>query len=387
MSLRNRLESAPGEAPSRPFTVAQVLPALDGGGAERGTLELAAAIVRSGGTSIVISAGGRLVEPLTQAGSEHYAWTLGRKTPLSLRWVPRLRALLLQRTIDVLHVRSRLPAWICHLALRRLPPARRPIWISTFHGAYSVNRYSEIMLRTDRVIAVSGFIRRYILEHFPRADSNRITVIPRGINAQDFPYGFQPTPAWRTRWQQEHPQLHGKLLLTLPGRISRRKGIEDFIELIDRLKAQGLPAHGLILGAGKSGPSRYFEQLHGLVAQRHLQAQISFLGFRSDIREILSVSRLAFSLSQKPEAFGRAPLEALSLGVPVVGYDHGGVSEILQALFPQGRCPPRDQDALAETARKLLQSGEKPPSRSPFPLSRMLTDTLALYAAAWRARD
>jgi glycosyltransferase involved in cell wall biosynthesis len=119
--------------------------------------------------------------------------------------------------------------------------------------------------------------------------------------------------------------LQGKKLLTLPGRITRLKGHEDFIELIHRLKAAGEPVHGLIVGGAEAKKQAYLNELQDKVAKGRLQQDITFTGQRPDLREILAISDLVLSLSSKPESFGRTVLGALSMGVPVVGYAHGGV--------------------------------------------------------------
>src|SRR5690606_39109957 len=137
--------------PSRPLTVVQLLPDLESGGVERGTLEVADAIVSRGWRSIVISSGGRLVEPLTQGGSEHLTWPIGRKSPGTVRLVWRLRKLLVEQGVDVLHARSRVPAWVGYLAWRGMKPGQRPAWVTTMHGLHSVSRYSRIMTSGQRV--------------------------------------------------------------------------------------------------------------------------------------------------------------------------------------------------------------------------------------------
>ena len=164
------------------LTVLQVLPALDGGGVERGTLEVAAALAQRGHRSLVISAGGRHVDRLEAAGSRHIAWPIGAKTPLVLRWVRPLRRLLLEERVDILHARSRLPAWVAWLAWRGLPPERRPRFLTTVHGLYSVNAYSAVMTRGERIIAVSDTARDYVLANYPGVEPERIAVIHRGVD-------------------------------------------------------------------------------------------------------------------------------------------------------------------------------------------------------------
>ena len=134
-------------ASSRPLTVLQLLPELDSGGVERGTLEVAEALVGAGHRSLVMSAGGRMVPALEAGGSEHLAWNIGHKSPFTARFVPRLRRLLRECSVDIVHARSRVPAWVAYLAWRGMPPGRRPRFVTTAHGVYSVNAFSEIMVR------------------------------------------------------------------------------------------------------------------------------------------------------------------------------------------------------------------------------------------------
>lgn len=361
------------------LSVAQMLPALHGGGVERGTLEVARELVRRGHRSVVISAGGRLVEELVREGSEHLAWPVGVKSPLSLRWVWPLRRWLAEQQIDIVHVRSRLPAWIAWLAWQGMNPITRPRLVTTVHGLYSVSRYSAIMTRGERVIAVSATIRDYLQRHYPELPSERIALIPRGVDPQEFPWGYRPTPEWLARWYQCYPQLRDALVLTLPGRLSRLKGHEPFIELLARLRAQGWPVYGLIVGGVEPRRQRYADQLRGLIQDKGLNEVVLMTGHRADVREIYAVSTLVLSLSSRPESFGRTVLEALSLGRPVLGYDCGGVGEILQRVYPAGRIPVDDPKSLLERAEALLKAAPLVPAEPAFPRQRMLEDTLALY--------
>jgi glycosyltransferase involved in cell wall biosynthesis len=364
---------------ARRLTVVQMLPALEGGGVERGTLEVARELVRCGHRSIVISAGGRLVEELVAAGSEHVSWPIWRKSLLTLRFVRPLRRLLQAEGVDVLHVRSRVPAWVAWLAWRGMPPTTRPRFVTTVHGFYSVNAYSRIMMRGERVIAVSNTVRDYILDNYPAVDPTVIRVIPRGVDADEFPYGRQPQPGWLERWYAEHPQLLDKQVLTLPGRITRLKGHHDFISLIAALRGRGLKVHGLVVGGEDPHRPGYARELEARITKEGLGGDISFVGHRKDMREIYAVSDLVLSLSTSPESFGRTVLEALSLGRPVIGYAHGGVGEVLGTVYPMGRVPLGDVDALAARTQALLADPQPVPRQHPYQLATMLDATLGLY--------
>lgn len=362
------------------LTVIQILPALEVGGVERGTVEVAAELVRQGHRAIVISAGGRLVQELMAAGAEHLPWTIGAKSPFTLRYVPKLRRLLAETRTDILHARSRLPAWISYLAWRGMPAMARPRFVTTVHGPYTVNRYSRIMMRGERLIAISEYIREYVLKNYPDVDPARIRVIHRGIDPAQYPHGYTPPAGWLAEWRRMFPQLAGRQLVTLPARITRWKGHEDFIAILRALVEQELPVHGLIAGGAGAGRRRFLREIERLVAAASLGDRVTFLGQRNDLREIMSVSSVVMSLAATPEAFGRTALEALSLGVPVVAYAHGGVREVLDSIFPRGLVPPRDIAAASARIRELLAHEIRvPPVAHPFTLRRMLDQTLAVY--------
>ena len=146
-------------SPMSPLTVLQVVPELEAGGVERGTLEVARELVRRGHRSLVISNGGRMVEQLQREGSTHIQCPIGRKSPLTLWQFGRMRRLLRDEHVDVVHARSRIPAWVTWLAWKSLPTTQRPHFVTTVHGLYSPNAYSQIMTRGEVVIAVSRTFR------------------------------------------------------------------------------------------------------------------------------------------------------------------------------------------------------------------------------------
>jgi glycosyltransferase involved in cell wall biosynthesis len=362
-----------------PLTILQILPALESGGVERGTLEIGKYLVEHGHRSLVMSGGGRMVEQLTREGSEHFTWPVGQKSLWTLRLVPRLRRFLVEQKVDILHARSRVPGWIAYLAWRGMNPATRPRFVTTVHGMYGVNRYSRVMMQGEHMIAVSNTVRDYILREYPDTPPWRIQVIHRGVDGQAYPHGWKPDPVWQQAFFAQFQNAAGKLLLTLPGRITRLKGHEDFIELVARLKRRGLPVHGLIVGGASSSKQRYLQKLRYRVRSMGLGADISFAGQRDDLKNILAISNLVLSLSTQPESFGRTTLEALRLGVPTAGYDHGGVGEILRTLYPDGLLPLGDIDAATQRIAGLLQQPGTVPDGDFYPLSNMLSKTLELY--------
>jgi glycosyltransferase involved in cell wall biosynthesis len=361
------------------LTVMQVLPALESGGVERGTVEVARELTRRGHRAIVVSAGGRMVAELEAIGARHIAWAIGRKNPLTLNYVRPMRQLLASEHVDILHARSRLPAWIAHLAWRRLDAARRPGFLTTVHGAYQVNRYSAVMMRGERIVAISEWIREYVLSNYKSVDPARVHVIPRGVDPQRFAYGWKPGEEWRERLERQHPQLRGKQWLTTVARISRRKGLEDFIRLVARLAQDGRNVHGLIVGGASSSKRRYLQQLKQRVAADGLEPHITFLGQRDDARELMAASAIVFNLALEPEGFGRTTVEALSLGIPVIGHDHSGIREVLGRILPQGLIPTGEAGPLLERSLRFLQNPPHVPREQPYTLQAMLDAKLALY--------
>lgn len=360
--------------------VLQVLPTLNGGGVERGTVEVARGLVEAGHESLVVSAGGKWVQRLEEEGSRHLTLPVNRKSLFSLLQVQPFRNLLREECPDVVDLRSRVPAWIAWLAWRRMDPRHRPRLITTVHGFYSVNAYSRIMTRGEKVVCVSESTRQYVLDNYSKVPSERIVVIPRGIDPGEYSPGYQPPEDWLRTWREEHPGWEQGYLLTLPGRVTRLKGHETFIRLVGALRERGIPAFGCIPGGVDPRKTAYAAELRDLVCKMGLEKQVTFLGDRTDLREIMAVSSVVLSLSQKPESFGRTVLEALSIGRPVLGYDYGGVGEQLRDLLPEGRLTPGDFDGAVERLQQWWRSPSVPYPNQQYTLDAMLKQTLDCYS-------
>jgi len=363
--------------PAKLLTVVQLIPALHSGGAERSALEIARALVQAGHRSIVISAGGRLVEQLQAEGSEHAALDLGRKSLRTLFQLGPLRRVLREIGPDIVHARSRLPAWLGWWALKGMTP--RPHFVTTVHGLNSPGSYSAILMRGERVIAVSQPLRDYVLSHYRWLEPSRVRVIPRGIDPVAFPYGHRPDEAWSKAFFAEYPMLAGAPLLTLPARGTRLKGHHDAIELLADLKRRGIEVRLLLLGVIEPGREAYVTELRELARARGVTSQVAMSPPRGDIRDVYAISALVLQLSNQPESFGRTVIEALSLCRPVLGYAHGGVGELLAELYPAGRVPPGDRERLVERAAELLRVAPPIPPLQSYRLVDMQQATLALY--------
>lgn len=361
------------------LTVVQLLPALESGGVERSTLEIAEALVRAGHRAIVVSAGGRLLPALEAVGGEHVALDIGRKSPLTFRHGAALRRLFARERADIVHARSRMPAWVARLALRGLAGDSRPRFVTTVHGLNSPSRYSAVMASGERVVCVSGTVRRHVLEHYPGVDPSRLRVIPRGIDPAAFPRAPLPDREARAWAVAQAAVLGGDgPLLLLPGRGTRLKGHADALRLLAGLRAGGSDARLWMPGARDPARASYVAELEALARTLGVDGAVAITTPIDAIARAYAASDLVLQLSRKPEAFGRTVLEALATGRPLAGWDHGGVGELLHAWQPAGAVAPFDAIALQSVAAMMLAD---PPAAVTMPdsLQAMQDATLSLY--------
>lgn len=362
---------------ARPLKIVQVLPALNSGGVERGTVELARELVLGGHTSVVISSGGRMVDGLLAEGSEHISFPVHRKSLWSLLQVRPMRRLLESLAADVVHVRSRAPAWIVWLAWRRMNPTTRPRLVSTFHGMYSVNFYSAVMARAEHLIAISDCVKNYITTNY-KADERRISLIPRGLD----PAAFNReacTPEWKKELFRQYPQLQNKHIILMPGRLTRWKGQEAFLEMMSRLIRLRQDCHGVVVGDAEPGKQHYFDELLAMRSSLGLDEAVTFVGHRSDIAQFYGLASVTCHMSNKEEPFGRTVPESLASGTPVVAYDRGGASESLNVGFPQGLVAPDDIVGFAARVADVIDADAVLTLPESYYLSSQLASTLAVY--------
>ena len=363
--------------------VVQLVPELDEGGVERGVVEFSREMARRGIESIVISSGGRLVPRLESEGTTHVEMDVASKNPLTAPWrAARLRRILSELRPDILHARSRVPAWLAFLANR---PLRIP-FVTTVHGFNSVNAYSRVMTFGDRVICVSTAIRDHIRRHY-RTPEEKIVVIPRGIDLDLFD-PEKADRAFMADFSRRHG-LEGRFVVTNAGRVTQLKDLETFLRAIGRLRAEVPEVLGMVVGGVRKDKEGYFESLKRLTASLGLEDHVRFVGSQSRMAEIYSLSRVVVSSSRKPESFGRAAAEALAMNVPVVATGHGGILDIVVEGKTGYLFRPGDDAALAAA---ILSCRRRPPVglrdfvADRFTLSRMAEATLAVYSDLCRSR-
>ena len=361
--------------------IVQALVGLNIGGSELVATELAEYLVPRGHRVTMIAADGPLRERVQASGAGHLDWPIGKKSLATLRYISRLRDWFEQQQPDIVHLHSRWPAWICWRAISAMPAGQRPAFLTTMHGHYSVSPYSAVMAKGGRVIAVSEHIRGYTLEHYPNADPDKVVTIHGGASREDFPYAYQPAPGWRAAAEGTFPELAGKRWLLLPGRVTRWKGHADFIRLLGVLAVDFPDLHGVFVGGCREGSS-YQRELQGQAQAAGVAQRLTFTGDRLDIRDWMASSELVLNLSNNPpEAFGRTVLEALCLGRPLVGWDHGGAAEIMAAMFPQGAVAPGDFAALEARVRAFLAQPPVVDESAAFSLDESMRRHLEVYQA------
>ena len=367
--------------------VVQALVSLGIGGSELVAVEITEHLCAAGHQVTVVAANGPLAGRVEAAGARFLDWPIGRKHLFTLRYITKLRSWLLENQPDIVHVHSRLPAWICYFALRKIPAEKRPVFITSMHGQYSVSNYSAIMARGDHVIAVSNHIRNYTFENYLPPGSTHLHTIYGGTSRGDFPYGYKPTEEWLQSTYTEFPELKNKRILLLPGRMSRYKGHATFIELLAALVSEYDDIHAVILGQAKPG-SRYISELEGLAERHGVGERVTFCGMRTDMRDWMAASCLVFNLcSDPPEAFGRTMPEALSMGVPVIAWNHGGIKEILREMYPFGAVQADNFAALVQRTGIFLQQSPMVGKSNAFSLESSMEQTIDLYHSALKKED
>lgn len=348
-------ESSTGTS-TAPVTILQVLPALGGsGGVERGTVEIAGCITAQGWRSLVASNGGERVYQLQRAGADHIQLPLHSKNPLTIYAnISKLTKVIKEREVDIVHVRSRAPAWSAYYACKNTNTA----FVTTFHGTYSVGTalkrlYNSVMTRGDRVIAISKFIAGHLKQTYGAA-GDKIRIIHRGVDLDSFNASLvsaERVVKLAHTWRLED----GYPVVMLPGRLTRWKGQGVFIEAIAALGRKDIRC---VLVGSDQGRSGYRKELERLIEKNGLSSVVRIVDHCDDMPAAYMLADVVVSASTDPEAFGRVVVEAQALGRPVVAPDHGGACETIISGQTGWLFPPGDKAALAEALRQALSLDE-----------------------------
>ena len=368
--------------------VLQVVPALDAGGVERTTVDMAAAIVAAGGRALVASRGGRLEPALAEAGGELVRLPVDRKAPGPLwRNARALEALARREGVSLIHARSRAPAWSALAAARR---ARLP-FVTTYAGAYGARSapkrlYNSVMARGDLVIANSDFTRDHLLAQH-RVDPARVIAIPRGVDLHAFdPAAVSPARIAAARAALGLADGERRPVVLLAGRLTRWKGQALMIKALARSGADAV----LALVGDDQGRAGYREELVRLAQSLSVAERVRLCGHLVDMPAAYLAADLACAPSLAPEAFGRTAVEPQAMGRAVLAADHGAPRETVVEGVTGWRVAPGEPQAWADALARALQAG--PAARAAmgaagreraarlYSLGAMTDATLAAYA-------
>ena len=331
--------------------ILQLLPALGDGGVERSAVEMAEFLGKRGATNWVASSGGPLVADLESAGADHIVIPVGAKSPITMIGSAFKVAQLIDREkIDIVHARSRAPAWVALLAIRL--SKRKPRYLTTFHGLYGHKSglkrvYNGAMLRCPVVIANSNFIRDHIVSVYGYP-ADQIIVAPRGID----PVVFDPaaiTSEQRLSVRRDLGAADDQRLIVMVGRITGWKGHSILLDAFAKLAD---PKTRLALIG--SGDETTITNAKAQAERLGIKDRVTFAGSRRDIATVLSAADLAVSASTRPEAFGRAAIEAQAMETPVIATNHGGSCETVLHGETGWLVAPGDSDAMASALRQAL---------------------------------
>lgn len=363
------------------MNILQIVPALEVGGVERGTVELARHLVIRGHKAVVISGGGKLVKKLEESGVKHYQLPVGKKSLFTvISMVGRVARIIKRENIHIVHARSRVPAIIAFFAVKLIRGKSRllpdhPIFVTTAHGHYSKHWFSRVMGWGKVVIVASNPMAHYMMEGFgvPYA---RIRLIPRGVDLDKFTY------------TDPQERQNKEFTIGMIARITPLKGHADFIKAVANVWRNVRNLKVLIVGTPPEGKEKYKEETELLVRRSGLSRVVEFLGYRQDIPAILKKLDLLVSATTTPEAFGRSIVEAMASGVPVVVTKVGGVIDIVKDKENGLMCYPGAAKEMADCIMRIAKDRQLASSlakrarqdiEDKFSLRKMVDETIKVY--------
>ena len=334
------------------YRVLQVLPHLNSGGLVSGAIEISNALQKSGNFSFVASVGGRREREITREGGEILLLPLASKNPITIfRNIYRLSKIIKKNKINIIHARSRAPAWSAYFAAKKtgIP------FITTFHGTYSINsklkkKYNSVMIKGDKVIAISNFIKNHILKNY-NINNEKVVTIHRGIDINTFNH-LKVSDERLISFCKKFNIPEDNFVILLPGRITRWKGHKNLIEAIARLGREDVIC---LLVGDIQGRNRYYAELNAFIDKLGLTNSFRIIENQVDMAAIYKLADVVVSASTDPEAFGRVVAEAQAMGRPTVVANHGGGPEIIINDLTGWLFNPGDSSDLSEKIRKALE--------------------------------
>lgn len=357
--------------------IVQLLPELNEGGVERGAMELSRELVKQGHESIIISAGGKLVEQIKKDGGTHITFDVYSKNLLTAPFrVLKLRKILKEIKPDILHARSRVPAWITYLANKAL---NFP-FVTTVHGFNSVNAYSRVMTYGDQVICGSKFMIEHIIKHY-QTPMEKIVLIPRGVDMDSF--GSELNKDFIDEFKQKY-KLDNNFIITQVARVTHWKDQKTTIKAFAEVKKHIKNAKLLFVGSVDNSRTNYYDELKKMIEETPYENDIIFTGNQQHVKEIFSLSDVSISASNKPETFGRANVESIFMGTPLIATNIGATADYVLEGKNGYLFEPNNANALANLIIKVQKSSFDKDDmakhiKENFSLKQMVEKTLKVY--------
>lgn len=367
--------------------IMQIIPVLGPGGAEQGCIDIAAELVQSGAQALVVSNGGSRLHELARTGAVHINLPVDSKNPL-IMWknISALRSIIRRYNVDIVHARSRAPAWSALQACKKTN-AR---FMTTCHAPYNIESegkrfYNSSIARGERVIAISETVARYLRDNY-KLDESRIRVIPRGVALEKF-HPTSVTPERLIALSRQWRIPDGANIIMMPGRITRWKGHHILIEAVARLGRRDIFC--VIIGSDQ-GRSEYRKELEETIQHKGLGGRVRIVDHCNDMPAAYMLATVVVSASTDPEGFGRVPVEAQAMGRPVIATDHGGAQETIIRGETGWLVTPGDPAALEAaihealalnpTQRAILATRAMAHVAANFTREQMADRTLNVYA-------
>lgn len=377
-----------GAKPARNAPVVmQIIPSLGAGGAEQGCIDVAAELVKSGAKSIVVAHGGHRIPEILRGGSTHIDLPVHSKNPFIMwRNIARLRKIIKEHDVDIVHARSRAPAWSAWKSVE----GTKARFMTTCHAPFNISGdvkkfYNSSIARGERVIAISNYVREYLLKNYEIEDRN-IRVIHRGVAIEKFhPNSVAPTHLIKLTQEWRVPD--GCTIIMMPGRLTRWKGHHVLVDAMAKLKRDDIFC---VMIGDDQGRTEYRNEVETAIKEKGLEGRVRIIGHCSDMPAAYMLANVVVSASTDPEGFGRVPIEAQAMGRAIIATNHGGAMETILPGHTGWLVPPGDSDALAAAIEEAL--GMTPEQRAlmathammhiaeNFTRGRMVDETMNVYA-------
>ncbi len=365
----------------------QIIPALGTGGAEQGCIDVAAELVRSGAKSIVVSHGGHRIPEILRGGSIHVDLPVHSKNPFVMwRNIARLRKLIREHDVDIVHARSRAPAWSAWKAVENT----RARFMTTCHAPFNISGdvkkfYNSSIARGERVIAISNYVREYLLKNYEIEDRN-IRLVHRGVAIEKFhPNAVAPTHLIKLSKDWRLPD--GCTIVMMPARVTRWKGHLVLVDAMSKLKRDDVFC---VMIGDDQGRSEFTAEVETAIREKGLEGRVRMVGYCGDMPAAYMLANVVVSASTDPEGFGRVPIEAQAMGRPIVATNHGGAMETILPGETGWLVEPGNAEELAKAIDEALAM--TPEQRAymathammhiaeNFTRSRMVDQTMDVYA-------